>query len=65
MFPFFFSLLQFVFGFVVSISYFLRFFWVFMVGSSEVRIAWPSISFLFARLGGSLGVFSHVESFVF
>ena len=59
------SVLQFVFGFVVSILYFLRFFWVFMVGSSEVRIAWPSISFLFARLGGSLGVFPHVESFVF
>ena len=57
--------LQFIFGFVVSISYFLRFFWVFMVGSSEVRIAWPSISFLFAHLGGSLGVFPHVESFVF
>ena len=57
--------LQFIFGFVVSISYFLCFFWVFMVGSSEVRIAWPSISFLFAHLGGSLGVFAHVESFVF
>ena len=28
-----------------------------MVGSSEVRIACPSISFLFVRLGGSLGVF--------
>ena len=25
----------------------------------------PSISFLFARLGGSLGVFPHVENFVF
>ena len=36
-----------------------------MVGSSEVRIACPSISFLFARLGGSLGVFPHVENFVF
>ena len=36
-----------------------------MVGSFEVRIACPSISFLFARLGGSLGVFPHVESFVF
>ena len=36
-----------------------------MVGSSEVKIAYPSISFLFARLGGSLGVFPHVESFVF
>ena len=33
--------------------------------SSEVRIACPSISFLFARLGGSLGVFPHVENFVF
>ena len=49
----------------MSISYFLRVFWVFMVGSSEVRIACPSISFLFVRLGGSLGVFLHVESFVF
>ena len=36
-----------------------------MVGSSEVRIACPSILFLFARLGGSLGVFPHVENFVF
>ena len=36
-----------------------------MVGSSEVRIACPSISFLFACLGGSLSVFLHVESFVF
>ena len=36
-----------------------------MVGSSEVRIACPSISFLFARLGGSLGVFPNVEDFVF
>ena len=36
-----------------------------MVGSSEVRIACPSISFLFAHLGGSLGVFPHVENFVF
>ena len=36
-----------------------------MVGSSEVRIACPSIYFLFARLGGSLGVFPHVENFVF
>ena len=37
-----------------------------MVGSSEVRIACPFISFLFARLrGGSLGVFPHVENFVF
>ena len=36
-----------------------------MVGSSEVSIACPSISFLFARLGGSLGVFSHVQNFVF
>ena len=36
-----------------------------MVGSSEVRIACPSISFFFARLGGSLGVFPNVEDFVF
>ena len=36
-----------------------------MVGSSKVRIACPSISFLFAVLGGTLGVFSHVENFVF
>ena len=27
-----------------------------MVGSSEIRIVYPSISFLFARLGTSLGV---------
>ena len=36
-----------------------------MVGSSEVRIACPSISFLFARLRGLLGVFPRVENFVF
>ena len=36
-----------------------------MVGSSKVRIACPSISFLFVSLGGSLGVFPHVENFVF
>ena len=36
-----------------------------MVSSSEVRIACPLISFLFARLGGSLGVFPHLENFVF
>ena len=36
-----------------------------MVGSSEVRIACPSISFLFVRLGGSLGVFPNDENFVF
>ena len=40
-----------------------------MVSSSEVRIACPSISFLFARLGAFLGV-SHsfsplIEGFVF
>ena len=36
-----------------------------MVGSLEVRKACPSISFLFACLGGSLGVFPNVEDFVF
>ena len=36
-----------------------------MVSGSEVRIACPSISFLFARLGGSLGVFPYLENFVF
>ena len=36
-----------------------------MVDSLEVRIACPSISFLFARLGGSLGVFPYLEDFVF
>ena len=36
-----------------------------MVSSSEVKIACPSISFLFARLGGSLGIFPHLENFVF
>ena len=41
------------------------FFWFSMVGSSEVRIAYPSISFLFTRLGGFLGVFPHLENFVF
>ena len=36
-----------------------------MVSSSEGRIACPSISFFFAHLGGSLGVFPHLENFVF
>ena len=36
-----------------------------MVSSSEVRIACPSISFLFARLGGSLDVFPYIQNFVF
>ena len=36
-----------------------------MVDYSEVRVACPSISFLFARLGGSLGVPSDIKDFVF
>ena len=44
-------------------------FWVFMVGSTKVRVACPSISFLFACLGASLGVsrafLSLIEDFVF
>ena len=36
-----------------------------MVSSFEVRTACPSISFLFARLGGSLGVFPHLKNFIF
>ena len=40
-----------------------------MVGSFEVRILWPSVSFFFTRLGASLGVsrtfFPLVEGFVF
>ena len=47
------------------LSPFAPFFCISMVNSSEVRIACPSISFLFARLGGSLGVFPHLENFVF
>ena len=43
----------------------LRFFWVSMVSSSEVRIACPPVSFLFARLRGSLGVFPNLKDFVF
>ena len=35
-----------------------------MVSISEVRIACPAIFFLFARLGGSLGVFPHLENFI-
>ena len=35
-----------------------------MVSNSKVRIACPLISFLFARLGGSLGVFPHLENFI-
>ena len=44
-------------------------FWVSMVSSSEVRIVFPSISFLFVHFGASLGVtrsFSPlIEGFVF
>ena len=54
-FPFSFA---FVFGFIRGLVY------LSMVCSSEVRIACPSISFLFARLGLSLGVFPHLENFV-
>jgi len=36
-----------------------------MVDSLEVRIACPLISFLFARLGGSLGTYPFLENFVF
>ena len=36
-----------------------------MVSSFEVRIACPSIYFLFVHLGGSLGVFAHLKNFVF
>ena len=35
-----------------------------VVSSFEVRTACPLISFLFARLGGSLGVFPHLENFI-
>ena len=35
-----------------------------MVSSSEVRIACPSNFILFARLGGSLGVFPQLEKFI-
>ena len=36
-----------------------------MVDSLDVRIACPSVSFLFARLGGSLGTYPFLENFVF
>ena len=36
-----------------------------MLSSSEVRALFPSVSFLFASLGGSLGVFPYLENFVF
>ena len=36
-----------------------------VVSSSEVRIACPSVSFLFTHLGGTLGVFPNLEDFVF
>ena len=54
-------------GFVRLFCFF--FFWVSMVSSSEVRITCPSLSFLFARWGASLGV-SHsfsplIKGFVF
>ena len=36
-----------------------------MISSFEIRIACPSVSFLFACLGGSLGIFPNLEDFVF
>ena len=36
-----------------------------MVSNSKVRRACSSISFLFERLGASLGVFPHLENFIF
>ena len=53
-----------VFG-VFRIHLFPSISWFSMVSSSEVRIAYPSISFLFAHLGESLGVFSYLENFIF
>lgn len=50
---------------VFRIHPFFSVFWFSMVSSSEVRIAYPSISFLFEHLGGSLGVFPNLENFVF
>ena len=44
---------------------FFSVFWFSMVSSSEVRIACPLISFFFARLGVSLGVFPYLDNFVF
>ena len=35
-----------------------------MLSSSEVRALYPSVSFHFARLGGSLGIFPYLEKFV-
>ena len=68
-FPFFFPLLWLsLFSSFWNFSIYLLllcFSWVSMVSSSEVRIACPSVSFLFARLGGSLGVFPNLEDFVF
>ena len=53
------------FGILVFTSFFCVFFWVSIVSSSKFRIACPSISFLFARLGGSLSIFPNLEEFVF
>ena len=53
-----------VFG-VFRIHLFLSVFLFSMVSSFDVRMACPSISFLFARLRGSLGVFPYLENFVF
>ena len=52
-----------VFG-VFRIHIFPSISWFSMVSSSEVRIAYPSISFLFAHFGGSLGVFLYLENFI-
>ena len=35
-----------------------------MLSISKVRALCPSVSFLFARLGGSLGAFPYLENFV-
>ena len=44
---------------------FFFFFGSSMVSGSVIRVACPSISILFMHLGGSLGVFPHLENFFF
>ena len=58
--PLFLFLFCFVLGLLGLSSFFV--FWVSVVSSSEVRIACPSISFLFAHFEGSLGVFPYLEN---
>ena len=51
--------------FLVFLEFYSSFFFFSpMLSSSEVKAFCPSVSFLFARLRGSLGAFLYLENFV-